>query len=565
MSTQKCLEQSTETLLHGDSLDNYIDSMARLYSAVHRKFQSELALKRRHRNLALGIHRLPNDILVNIFLISMTPKENTQAYFQQRHTLGLVCDLWRTTIRTTPVFWSVVSSNLLASANEESLRRSKAHTLTCIETGRFMSYAMCDCPTCKSSPHNDFWEGLRPHAHRIETIISGPSSVVLAMAVEGLRKLVELNISNGDGLSMPQKLALVPSLESPWPRLQYLQLRGFSLPWPRSVISNIISLRLFEVVHLPLDILMDVLRDSPHLSELQLHSVELDSKEDTTINPTSLTVIPFSKLLSLELKDMPADIIHCILNSIEPQSSLDRLEISHRYSSPPYLGPFNLPPWTIKSALGHLLKRDSAANRVIIRHDRNGRYIECTSFKSPGFHINVAPKGILSWISQVLDLYPTSAPRLEVEWKGSLDSDLFDIFWEARLARFDVILNTSLFNKIHSEGALQRLCQPPFSLPSLVELVIFVGSSSATLTANLLEARYGTPHSYGVAPLRKLKYYTVGNRPIDQLEVPLSSCLPECAIEWDWADCNEEYELENFFGDGFISNEDGDGDGVGDE
>jgi hypothetical protein len=513
--------------------------MAKLYSAIHHKFEGELALTRRRRNSALPIHRLPNDLLVNIFLISMHPKEDTQVYARQRVTTESVCDLWRTTIRTTATFWSVVSSTLPPRINERSLQLSKGHSLTCIAKERPPNDDSWKY-THEHTPLRDgFWESIRPYANRIGTIIAGPSSGVLDMVTEGLNKLVELNIDNRAGLSMfhgrsiSPKLALVPSLESPWPRLKYLQLRGLSLPWSHSVISNIISLRLFEVAHLPVDILMDVLRDSPHLAELQLHSVELAFSVDTTIELTSFPTIPFSQLRSLEIKDMPSNVIQYILNGIEPQPTLDQLQICYRHFFPNYMEPFNPPHWTLKSALDHLLKSDSGANRVIICHDRVGNSVECRSLRSPGFHINVLAEKRFSWIGQVLDLYPASAPRLEVEWEETLDFDGFDAFWEARLTRFDVILKlSSPITQTNSEGALQKLCQPPFPLPSLIELVIFVGLSSATLIANLMEARYGTSYSYGVTPLQKLKYYTTGDRLVEQLEGRLSLWLPDCSIEW---------------------------------
>ena len=323
--------------------------MSRLTSSLETQFQRELATIRRRRNSTLTMHNFPDEILTGIFLLTLDPLtveveiiSQPKNYSRQRNRLELVCTKWRTLVRSSACLWAYISSALPSRVNNRSLRYSQQHLLMC-KTERETSWTRND----------QFWASIKPHAQRFGSVSAFASKVILDIVGGGLESLQRLKLG-GDGNRSDSSHVLASSLESPWPHLQYLVLRGISLPWSRPLVSNLAYLSLDSIVNLPLTALIQILKTSPNLGELELGSI-------TTVVDSSSTAfgkIPLPALRRLRIHSLSGDLLNYLLDIIEP-NHLDMFTLSHK--PPPGDTVFSkLPKWAVDSGVDMLLKITSS-------------------------------------------------------------------------------------------------------------------------------------------------------------------------------------------------------------
>ncbi len=490
-------------------VDQYTNSMSWMACMIQDQFRRELAHARRRRNSMIPIHSLPHEILSAILILGMssidvfsTAISQLKRYCRYRNALTSVCYSWRIIIRSIPRLWAFISAELPSKLNNRALRLSKTHPLVCEdEIGDRGS----------ANRAEQFWQSVRPHADRFQTIRAPTPNYILEMLGNGLQGLERL-ILNGRGV-------FVSPLDSPWPQLRHMALREVSLPWSRSLVSNLVSLELKGVCDLPLSVLMEVLRKSPQLERLKI----------TGINPImdqSVSVpvrIPLLSLKQLDIGYMSADLLTYILSVLEP-GQLDMLCVTQKPDPRRPQSFPTLPGWTVSQAVQMLLRN----NHVVL-----GSRGEC---KSRSFNINATPWVTLRWLAGVLDQYPKSSSRIRVRC-CHLDLKVVYHYLPHQLDRCQITVETVGLTGVHY--MCRRLANEQFPFPSIAELSIALLSNvSSTLLVDLLQERYCAPMQ--VKPLRKLIYKNQAKTPFLHVHTRMSEILKDCTVEWVGEDRDEQ-------------------------
>jgi hypothetical protein len=200
---------------------------------------------------------------------------------------------------------------LASRINNRSLRLSLKHPLICEDES--------DRGYVSVNRADQFWQSIRPHAERFGTINATPSKFLLDILSNGLKCLEKLILRGG---------GLTTSLEKPWPNLRYLQLYGISLPWSLPLVFNLSHLALERVSDLPFGVLVEILRSSPQLEELKLNSIApIMDRIVSPVNSSALLLLPSLRIL--RMMDLSGDLLHRILNLIEPHH-LEALSLSQQ-------------------------------------------------------------------------------------------------------------------------------------------------------------------------------------------------------------------------------------------
>ncbi|KAG8891984.1 hypothetical protein FRB99_003195, partial [Tulasnella sp. 403] len=81
-----------------DVLDRQIDTLSETLRIVEAQIQSRISQVKRRRNNLSPIHRLPNEILIEIFRNAATEPPASRSYYRRLGTLSCVCTRWASVI-----------------------------------------------------------------------------------------------------------------------------------------------------------------------------------------------------------------------------------------------------------------------------------------------------------------------------------------------------------------------------------------------------------------------------------------------------------------------------------
>src|ERR1700733_3339256 len=131
------------------------------------------------QNLASPIHRLPNEIIANVFTLGRPPLVRTGIshhdidLHRYRVLLGSVCQLWRQVARTLPQLWTYVRIRAPDSKAEMEFDRKMLRTV--LELSRTSELCLSITPGLdprQGSPISQYFDDITPHLSRISILFA---------------------------------------------------------------------------------------------------------------------------------------------------------------------------------------------------------------------------------------------------------------------------------------------------------------------------------------------------------------------------------------------------------
>lgn len=205
-------------------------------------------------NTSVRVNTLPVELFTDILLKSMG---NNTWMSDLRRLLG-VSRLWKTTVQTSPRFWTRLDDASTADIRAEFLHKSKSAPLS-IGLGVESDHDF----------HDAFLDDIVPHTARIRDLHLSPWRPTVtghAFLRSAFPVLEDLNIAYGS-----HEHGFPSSLPSPLPELQRLSLSYFQLDWASALLPKLrhLSLSNIEKPH-SVSVITDILSSLSLLESLTL-------------------------------------------------------------------------------------------------------------------------------------------------------------------------------------------------------------------------------------------------------------------------------------------------------
>lgn len=282
------------------SPDDPVIKLAYLETALRafRAFTTEIvcALKRERNATIPDIHKLPNEVLVDIVRFTRDDN-NIHRDVRQLVTVAQVCKLWNTLVGNSPRLWDRITSLNTKAANQLCIRKSSTAPLT-VEFrdkpphGLFGDAAYRRVALSSTSR----WKALR---FRVEA----PQNVVVPSSFAP-STIEVLDVSFLHGRAVAQS---VVTIEGTAP-FKHVILDNARLDWTSPRFSHLSSLHLSSV---DLGWSLHLIGASPGLEILSFQNIYHET--DTHILPTELPIIHLPKLTVLAVQDVDASTISALL------------------------------------------------------------------------------------------------------------------------------------------------------------------------------------------------------------------------------------------------------------
>lgn len=248
-----------------------------------------IARQQQRFNTLATIHRLPNELLLRVFRLSLDLNLSDYCY-NALWQLAQVCKSWAALIKASPGLWDQVSATHSSETLETSLHRSKD--------------VLLDVSACRSATAD-----LR----RKSTFLSRVIRHSLRWRSYTDHSLHSLDANRLSGLSLPFLSELVaytrPTVAThldlfsqPTDRLRNLQLRGVTIPWSLITTSRLTTLELSGIPEENGPTFanrLDILRSSPQLRRLLLHDVAIKDVAAETSHSSQAIDLPDLELFSV--------------------------------------------------------------------------------------------------------------------------------------------------------------------------------------------------------------------------------------------------------------------------
>ncbi|KAG8892752.1 hypothetical protein FRB99_002463, partial [Tulasnella sp. 403] len=384
---------ASDTDIEFGPLDQQIGSLLEALRAVDAHIQSRVSNLRRRRNNLSFIHRLPFEILVEIFRSVTDGVFFSHRYYQVLGTLTGVCTLWASIIGQAPTLWTVVFDHYDLRLVDKIIDKSGNYPLSLLSRGWYHqrpihetaeSFLKRLCPTAYRWKAAEFSMG-RQEIRDLETCLRDLSAP----------KLKKLCVVGEDGSGSSVEL-----FRGGAGHLEELDLTAVSINQTSSLLSGLRILRLKYLNHsLTTRCLLVALMRCPNLSELRINSCALHESTTSDDLPARLE-LPHLNILDL-----------CL---VTPSAAISILT---RISSPKYTY-FRLVPETLQEvpstddilqsishhipSLRHLIV--SAAKLAITLGWYNCQCIAGLPWSDPFFELSIDHDSptttVLAWITE---------------------------------------------------------------------------------------------------------------------------------------------------------------------
>ncbi|KAG9008688.1 hypothetical protein FRB93_006234 [Tulasnella sp. JGI-2019a] len=130
-----------------------------VYKIFGQRIQRHIAETSRRFNFQAPIHRLPDELLVKIFALTIVTDSLGGPRLPQIVRLGLASKNWHTIVYETPSLWAQISSRYSDRENKVAILRSKEHPLR-------VHYDLHDYMTLGDTNEAKFVTSASREAHR---------------------------------------------------------------------------------------------------------------------------------------------------------------------------------------------------------------------------------------------------------------------------------------------------------------------------------------------------------------------------------------------------------------
>ncbi|KAG8907827.1 hypothetical protein FRB99_002000 [Tulasnella sp. 403] len=255
-----------------DRLDAQTEALNQTLHTVQHRIRRCIQDTKIRRNGFSAFYRLPIEILVEIFRLSLSADFGSRHYYPALAGLSRVCARWATIVNQTPSLWTSISREDREGVISRALVKSGGCPLY-VFTGR--------------SPHaraylslGTFLEKVCPHAHRWRgadvTLGSGPPLIVQTFRLA--------NVAAPQLRTLRIAFNLTGVIEGPLnlfrgrtERLQELNVVRVPLNWNSTLLTGLRTLRLSDITYgMDVNRLFKTLQQCPGLEDLSLREVRLE-------------------------------------------------------------------------------------------------------------------------------------------------------------------------------------------------------------------------------------------------------------------------------------------------
>ncbi|KDQ09971.1 hypothetical protein BOTBODRAFT_502811 [Botryobasidium botryosum FD-172 SS1] len=325
------------------ALDEEMRAIELVVDAVQAYAAKSLVNLRRRRNQLAPIHRLPHQLLSDIFYLAhFSHNTNDNAMHDPFvHRFSTVSHLWRQTVEASPLLWTTLYPRSGALLDHLLSRSCQALLDVYLSCGEKLAEEAIEDYVARITPHSDRWGTCQLHglSEQLKLFLQSPAPNLEAL------KLVAYNPFS---FSLPSYTLDFPIFAGNAPRLRRLSLDRIHIPLISPIYPNLAQLR-FSHIHFTepgaFHQLLEILELSSRLEELVLGSIEF-------LPPTEVAArmieLPYLRLLSLSklsggwptycILSCVATAIACELRlELNPGDSLESTIPQHSHSSPYHL------------------------------------------------------------------------------------------------------------------------------------------------------------------------------------------------------------------------------------
>ncbi|KAG8904527.1 hypothetical protein FRB99_001610 [Tulasnella sp. 403] len=492
-STQAPERSASDADIEFSAVDRQIELLLEALRGVEAHLQSRISQVKKRRNSLSIIHRLPIEILIEIFRSAThnlsvidSNQDDPTGYYQALGALSAVCTFWSSIIDQAPKLWAVVSDNLDPRLLHKVINRSGDHPLSLLieqwqedyEAGSESLLKLL----CSTAHRWEFAQFALPgeNMHRVEAYLAGLSALKL-------KKLyIEAEVPYGGGP--------IDVLRGGVGNLEELDLFAVPMRWTSPLLSGLRILRLQHITGsntaMTTSRLLTTLIGCPDLSELLINNFRFLESTAADDLPGCLN-LPHLQILNLT-DTFPSTAAYSIM------SRISSLEYKYFRLIPGYE---ELPSGDVLQGISHhtpqLRRLMTSARRVSIElGPHNCQYHAYSTGDGPLLELDIdhaSPVSVLTWITDALSGLPEGVKTKLAIARG------------ASVSEEDV---TTLCHKLPTITALCLLHAPtPFihhlstptfingkqywALPKLASLIIREAAYEVEEILRLVEGRYG--------------------------------------------------------------------------
>ncbi|KAG9028695.1 hypothetical protein FRB95_006169 [Tulasnella sp. JGI-2019a] len=276
---------------------------------LKKRMECHISTKRRRRNSQLPISRLPHELLIEIFHLSLTTDDN---YFDDLLDLALVSKDWNIVVFETPFLWTFIHSAHPRSPYSTTLAKSKGLPL------RIKLEDVDPGPSYLVDPEiSRFLASIYKEVHRWRAVELDFQSCDSFQTIKHIQSLaapyLEELVIDLTYCNYAADMELEALLEGGTPRLRYLTLYDVPLLWTPRLLFRLRYLTIvgYTVLGPSEGEAANILRECPDLVELYLHC----HNSTIDLEPIPMTPIDLPSLAALNL-GVPPGMLGALLTLI---------------------------------------------------------------------------------------------------------------------------------------------------------------------------------------------------------------------------------------------------------
>ncbi|KAG8906257.1 hypothetical protein FRB99_007319 [Tulasnella sp. 403] len=434
--------------------------MSKTFRIVKSHFRSRISQIKRHRNTFSLIHRLPVEVLVEIFRYAAQDESYAGGRYLRLGDLSRVCTFWASIIERSPTLWTTIY------INDDTRLIQKIISSSALKS------------TDGKSPNSDYQTKKKNTKRLLEclTDASAPRLEKLCLSVDltsgGAGTRIDL-FHGGAGC------------------LKELHLSGLSIPWTSPLLSRLRVLRLAylkESVAVTTMHILTTLTQCPEISELQIHNCDLRHSNAPDL-PARLE-LPHLRVLSF-CYVTPSAASYSILRRISSPKYDQFILKSH----PIITGP--TPPDNLLETISHLVPSVMHLATLARHVTMCLGYFHC-QYATEDFNLQFclahpSPPTVLRWITTALgDAMKSVQVELDISSLPS-ESDLLAV------SSIPIITSLVLECSLNDQTPVIRFLSTPtlvdgkkhWPFPNLASLEVEEEACDPSEIRRMVESRYG--------------------------------------------------------------------------
>ncbi|KAG8900750.1 hypothetical protein FRC00_011431, partial [Tulasnella sp. 408] len=303
-------------------IDEEIDAIKKTFASLKTNLKPLIMQLKKQRNNHIHFHQLPPEIVSNILWLSIADPwkgKRSYSFLKRQKTLSLVCLSWRTLVKTSPRFWSIIEFTCTERGISHLLEKSRGNSLE-IKNFSDRNYSCEAYDFFRPAVDEEYISLIAPHIGRIRSLIlSRVTEELLSVLGSPAPMLQELKLKSAHGF-VPEPLDLFCGQAG---RLRDVALEYIPVRWDSGVLVGLRSLKIKGNLHCSLTAgqVRRLLKANPGLEEMDIEDVRIAERfRDDAVKWTGggkPSRVVMSKMQELRLIDSPFELVRAVLGDIE--------------------------------------------------------------------------------------------------------------------------------------------------------------------------------------------------------------------------------------------------------